>query len=295
MNWIWKQPYLLLLVAPLAWGGNAVLARGVADLIPPLTLSFWRWTLAFLILLPFTWKHAKRDWPVALQSWKILSVLAFLGVTSFNSLLYMAAHTISAMNITILQCAMPAYIVLGSFLFFKEKISKIQVIGMALCIAGALAIVTRVDFGVLQQLTFAAGDLLMVVANVFYGLYSVLLRKRPPMHPLSFLTYTFGIGVVGVLPFYLWELSISAPLVLNTPILSSVLYVAVFPSIVAYLCWNRGVEAIGANISGLYINLVPVFAAVMSILFLGEGLELFHIFGMALIFGGILVFNRRPS
>ena len=132
----------------------------------------------------------------------------------------------------------------------------------------------------------------MMGAVILYALYSALLRQRPAIHPLSFLIYTFGLGILFLLPLYVWELSGSQTITLTHDVVLSILYVALFPSIVAYFCWNRGVEVIGANRAGLFINLIPVFASVLAILFLGETLQGFHIIGMALIFGGMILFNR---
>ena len=136
------------------------------------------------------------------------------------------------------------------------------------------------------------GDLLMIVAVVLYALYSALLPKRPDMHPVSFMTYTFGLGCLGLLPLYLWEMSVVGTFTLTFGVAGSIGYVALFPSIVAYFCWNRGVAVIGANRTGLFINLIPVFAAVLAILFLGESLKAFHLAGMALILAGFVMFNR---
>ncbi len=133
---------------------------------------------------------------------------------------------------------------------------------------------------------------MMMAAVILYALYSALLRQRPAIHPLSFLIYTFGLGILFLLPLYVWELSGSQTITLTHDVVLSILYVALFPSIVAYFCWNRGVEVIGANRAGLFINLIPVFASVLAILFLGETLQGFHIIGMALIFGGMILFNR---
>ena len=132
----------------------------------------------------------------------------------------------------------------------------------------------------------------MMGAVILYALYSALLRKRPAIHPLSFLVYTFGLGIIFLLPLYIWELAGSATLTVTYPVILSILYVALFPSIVAYFCWNRGVEVLGANRTGLFINLIPVFASILAILFLGETLQAFHIVGMVLIFSGMILFNR---
>ena len=285
-------PYLLTALAPLCWGGNIVLARGVADIIPPVSFAFWRWTIAFIILLPFTWSRARQDWPRVIKSWKIMSVLSILGISFFNTILYTAMHTTTAINGAMIQTTMPAVIILVTLLLFKETVSKLQILGVAVCILGAFIVILRGRWATLLGMSFAPGDILMMGAVILYALYSALLRQRPAIHPLSFLIYTFGLGILFLLPLYVWELSGSQTITLTRDVVLSILYVALFPSIVAYFCWNRGVEVIGANRAGLFINLIPVFASVLAILFLGETLQGFHIIGMALIFGGMILFNR---
>lgn len=292
-----RWAYLLLILPPLFWAGNSVLARGVADLIPPVAMSFWRWTLALTLLTPFTWKLVRNDWPQIRRHWKIITLIGLIGIASFNTLLYTAAQTTTALNIALTQSVMPAMIVLLSFLLYREKVSRLQLLAVLLCILGAGVIVMHGDWQRLQQLSFVTGDLLMLLAVCLYALYSVLLRKRPQIHPLSFLTTTFLVGVVSLLPLYLWELTQTPPLQLSRPVVLSLLYVGVCPSILAYLCWNRGIEQIGANRAGLYINLIPLFASIMAILFLGESFQRYHLSGMVFIFAGLVLFNwpRRKT
>ena len=288
-NW---RPYLLLAVAPLCWSGNIVLARGVVDLIPPVTLAFWRWTVAALLLWPFAYPFARKDWPLFTRHWKIMVFLSLVGISGFNTLLYMAVHTTTAINGALIQTTMPAVIILISLLAFKEKVTRLQSLGVALCILGAGLVVLRGRLSTFLDLSFVQGDLLMLVAVLLYAFYSAYLQRRPLIHPLSFLIYTFVLGALGLLPLYLLELIYSPPFDLNTKAVASVLYVAAFPSIVAFFCWNRGVELIGANRAGLFINFIPVFASIMAIIWLGESLRAFHLIGMLLIFGGMVLFNR---
>ena len=286
-------PYALLLVPPLCWAGNAVLARGVVDVMPPISLAFWRWFMAFVILFPFTLGHVKQDWETAMHSWKWLLLLSFLGVSCFNSLLYTAAHTTTAINVSLMQTAMPAMIILISWVVFREKISTVQMVGVMVSMAGAGLIVVHGKWQISLAMNLVEGDVLMLIAVFLYALYSALLRKRPPIHPLSFLTLTFGFGMLMLLPFYLWELMVAGPFSVSPAAIMSILYVALFPSIIAYFCWNRGIELIGANRAGLFSYLIPFFASVMAIFFLGETLRGYHVMGMVLILGGMVIFNRR--
>lgn len=288
-------PYLILSVAPLCWAGNIVLARGVADIIPPVAFAFWRWTLACVLILPFTLRQLAQDWPEITRRWKMLFGLAVLGISSFNTLLYTAVHTTTAINGALIQTTMPAVIVLLSLVLYREGVSCRQMAGVLLCLLGAGLIVLRGEWRTVQTLSFVQGDLLMIIAVILYGLYSALLRRRPPIHPLSFLAATFFLGSAGLLPVYLAELVSVGPFSLSRNIALSILYVALFPSIVAYFCWNRGVDRVGPNRAGLFINLIPVFASMLSVWLLGESIQIFHVAGMALIAGGMALFYLAGS
>ena len=285
--------YLLLVLPPLFWAGNTVLARGVADLIPPVAMSFWRWTIALLILLPFTWKQTLNDWPEIRKHWKIIFLLGLFGIASFNTLLYTAAHSTTAINIALTQSVMPVIIVSISFILFRDRITPVQIFAIALCTLGAGYIIIHGNWQRLLQLEFVSGDLIMLLAVTLYALYTVLLRKRPDIKAMSFLTTTFAVGVLLLLPLYLWERQIMPPLELTQPVILSLLYVAFCPSILAYLFWNQGIHEIGANQAGLYINLVPLFASLLAVLFLDERFQTYHFVGIVLITVGLLLFNLQ--
>ena len=288
-------PILMLIVPPLCWAGNVVLARSVIHSIPPVGLAFWRWTVAFGLILPFAFRHVVEDIPIMLQNWRMLLVLSAFGIAAFNTLLYLAVHTTSAINCALIQTTMPAFILIITLLGFRETTGWRQTVGVVLCMFGAAVVVLRGDLEVLLEMSFSRGDLLMLVAVICYGVYTVLLPKRPPIHPMTFLSVTFGIGASMLLPLYLWEHWTMQPMVWSLQTLNAVLYVAVFPSIVAYFCWNRGTELIGANRSGLFINLVPIFAAILSMLWLDEPPMPYHLIGMGLVFSGMVMVNVRPN
>ena len=284
--------FLMVAVAPLCWAGNIVLAKGVVSMIPPVALAFWRWTVAFLILLPLSWPIVKKDWHGVVAGWKIILMLSLCGITAFNTLLYMAMHTTTAINGALIQTTMPAVIIVISTLLYGERVTWLQAVGVMLCVVGAGVVVLKGSWQALIDMALVQGDLLMIVAVVMYALYSALLTRRPAIHPLSVLVYTFGLGAVGLLPLYLWEMRTVGSFALTPGVAASIGYVAVFPSIVAYFCWNRGVAVIGANRTGLFINLIPVFAATLAIVLLGETLQIFHLVGMVLIVTGFVLFNR---
>jgi drug/metabolite transporter (DMT)-like permease len=285
-------PYMLLMIPPLCWAGNVVLARGVSQMIPPIGFAFWRWTLAFLILATINWPLVRRDWPAVVRNWKVLVVQSRLGVTCFNTLLYMAVHTTTAINCALIQTTMPAFIILITLIAFQERVRLAQMAGVILCVLGASLVVLRGDLSTILNLSFAQGDLLMLLAVICYGIYTVLVRKRPAIHAMSFLTVTFGAGAVMLAPLYIWETCFRKPVTFSGDVMLSIAYVAIFPSIVAYFCWNRGTEMIGPNRAGLFINLVPVFASIMAVIWLNESLKFFHVIGMCLVIAGMSMVNR---
>ncbi len=283
---------MLLLLPPLFWAGNVVLARGVADLIPPVSMSFLRWAGALLFITPFTWAQVWRDRQALMAGWRNLLLTSLFGIASFNTLLYTATQTTTALNCALMQSVMPVAIIVCCFFLYGDRINLAQGLGVVLCSLGAAWIVLHGDWQTLARLDFVEGDLLMLIAIIAYALYSALLRRRPQVHPLSFLTATIALGTLALLPLFLWELSRVDFPAIDLRVTASLLYVALFPSIVAYLCWNRGVELLGANRAGLFINLIPVFAAGMAVLFLGEQFRIYHIVGIVLVVAGMMLFQR---
>lgn len=294
---LWATAPLLLVLATLFWSLNFVLGRAVIELIPPIALSFWRWTIAFLIVLGFARPHLKRgDLATLRTQWKLVAALGFLGVATFNALVYYGLHTTTVTNAVLLQSTMPVLIALGSFLIFREPLRLLALLAVAVSLTGVAVIVARGDWSVLRTLSVAPGDAWIMLAVIFYALYSVLLRRRPAVHPLSFLAGTFAFGSLMLLPVYLWEHVTVAVIQWDLPTLAAIAYVGIFPSLLAYLCFNRAVELIGANRAGQFVHLMPVFGSALAALFLGERLQGFHLVGAMLIAAGIALaqFRARP-
>jgi drug/metabolite transporter (DMT)-like permease len=284
-------PYLLLILPPLFWAGNVVLARGLSDQIAPLSLSFLRWATALFFLAPFTWRQLRRDWPLLAGHWKITWLCALFGIASFNSLLYTATQTTTALNCSLMQSLMPAMILFCSYFLEREKVSLEQGIGVLLCALGAVWIILQGKVLSIGTLKPVSGDLWMLIAVLCYALYSTLLPRRPRVHPLSFLLLSIALGTLILIPAFILELFFKGPPDASLNVLGGILYVALFPSIAAYICWNRGVEMVGANRTGLFVNLIPVFAAGMAILFLGEKFMGFHLVGILMVLGGMALFQ----
>ncbi len=294
-NWLANQPYLLLSITALCWAGNAIVGRLAAGHIPPVTLSFLRWSLAFLIILPFAWKHLVRDWAAIRSRLGTMIVLSVTGIGAFNTLQYWALEHTQALNTLLLQSAGPLVVAVWSLILLGVRLTLAQAGGVALSLAGVLVILLHGDLMALTSIEFNKGDVIFIVALVIFGLYSVLSLKRPQIHGLSFVGFTFGAGAACLIPLWIWELFARPLMQLNTANLLSLFYVAVFPSTLAYLCFNRGVQLIGANRAAPFFHVVPVFGAVMSIVFLGEHPQPFHFIGFALVLTGVFVASRKPA
>jgi drug/metabolite transporter (DMT)-like permease len=289
-----NEPRLLMLLPGLFWAGNAIVARSVAAEMSAVGLAFWRWTLAALIALPFAWPHLRRDVGAMVAHWPAMLLLSALGIAFFNTGLYTAAHETTALNIVMLQSALPVMVVAASFLLFRDRVTWNQGVGIVISLAGALVLIAHGDPGVLEHFQFNPGDLWMLAACVSYALYTALLRLRPVVHGLSFLFATFVIGALMLLPFYVRESAAGSPMPFSWHALLAVGYVALFASILAYLAFNRTVELLGANTAGLAVHLVPVFGTILAIGLLGEELHLYHALGIGLIGTGIALATRKP-
>lgn len=287
------KPYLYLTLAILFWSGNTVVGRAVRADIPPLAFAFWRWLTAAVILWVVAFPYLKKDRDAIKSGLPMLLLISAIGIAAFNSLLYSGLQWTTAINSFLLQAMMPVFIVWLSFLLFREKVTRGQILGLLICLAGAVVIITRGDAARLLALSFNHGDIYILIAVVFYAGYSVLLRKRPPIHELSFMAVTFGLGTLLLLPFYLAETLAGRPIEFNRTSLLAVGYVALFPSIISYFCFNRGIQLVGANRGGMFMYLMPVFGSILAIVFLGEALRWFHLAGVGLILPGLLMAARK--
>jgi drug/metabolite transporter (DMT)-like permease len=294
-NWLANQPYLLLSITALCWAGNAIVGRLAAGHIPPVTLSFLRWTLAFLIILPFAWKHLKRDWSTIRERLGIMIVLSVTGIGAFNTLQYWALEYTQALNTLLLQSAGPLIVAVWSLILLGLRLTLAQAGGVVVSLAGVLVILLHGDLTTLSSIEFNKGDIIFTVALVIFGFYSVLSLRRPPIHGLSFVAFTFGCGAACLVPLWIWELVTRPVMQIDAKNLLSLFYVAVFPSTLAYLCFNRGVQLVGANRAAPFFHVVPVFGSAMAIAFLGERPQLFHIVGFAMVLTGVFVASRKPA
>jgi drug/metabolite transporter (DMT)-like permease len=287
------QAYFLLALAGLCWSGNHVIGRAIAGHVPPVSLSALRWVTPFLIMLPFASRHFSRDWPLIRQHWKVLMVLGLSGGAVFSALQYVGLQYTTAVNVSVLNSLGPVFIVMAVAIMFRDTLRPTQLLGIGISLTGVLFIVTRGELASLLEMSFNYGDLIILFNMVVWSIYSAFLRLRPAIHWTSFMAVFAFIGAVGTLPFAVHEFTHGIRFQPTLTTFLAIAYVSIFPSLVSYMSWNRGVELIGANRAGALLHLIPLYSAILAGIFLGEHLSSFHIVGFALILGGVTLAARR--
>ena len=289
---------LLLTVPPLMWAGNAVVGRVVVDLIPPMTLNFFRWVIAFAILLPFAWRVLRADSSLW-RNWRRYAMLGLLGVGCYNALQYLALHTSTPLNVTLVGASMPMWMLAIGALFFGQRIKPMQAIGAVLSMAGVLVVLSRGQLDMLARVQFVPGDFYVVLASIAWAFYSWLVAQpkdapeiRNDWAAFLMAQIVFGLGWSGLLAGGEWTLT-SASITWGWPLAAALLYVSVGPALLAYRSWGLGVQRVGPAIAGFFSNLTPLIAAVLSAAFLGELPHLYHAVAFVLIAGGIVVSSKR--
>jgi drug/metabolite transporter (DMT)-like permease len=282
-----RNAYVLLLLTTLFWGGNSVAGKIAVDHISPVLLTAARWGTAALIVGMFGWRHLRNDWADIRPKLALLALLATLGFTIFNIAQYTALLFTTAVNSSIEQAGIPMVIFLFNFLFFRLKATALQLVGFLLSVVGIGIVATHGDFRRLLTLDLNLGDALMLVAVVVYALYTVGLRNKPTVHWMSLMIVLCASAFITTLPFAAIEYA-AGEMILPDPIGWAVIaYTALLPSIVSQAFYIRGIEMIGANRAGIFVNLVPLFGTLLSIILLGEAFEPYHAVAMVLVFGGI--------
>lgn len=279
--------YLLLILTMIFWAGNSVVARGIHQIVPPMALSWLRWTIAAILIMPVAWPHLRRDWPVIRANWPILVLLGTVGAGTFNTLYYYGISKTSAINALVINSAVPILIPLAAFTMYREGIGRKQAFGIAVSLIGVLVVLTKGDLGVIAALDLNEGDLWALAAMGVWAIYTALLRKQPPIHWLSFAAITFAMASLVNLPMFIGEHLLFRQIHWTREALIAVAYVATLPGVVAQIFYIRGVELIGGSRAGVFVHLVPMFGALMAIAFLGETLHWFHLAGFVLILIGV--------
>lgn len=285
-----RTAYLLLIVPPLCWAGNFVVGRAIHAEIPPAALTFWRWAVAAAVLLPLAGLETWRAREAIRRQWPLLTMLALTGVVGFQFVVYQGLHSTTAINGVLIIATIPAVIPAIAFALDGERITRRQGLGIVLSSLGVAIIVLRGNLAAALALGVAAGDLWIASAVPMWALYSVLVRRKDPaLPPLVLLLAIVGIGLAVVAPGYAVELAMVGGFAPTPSTLAAIAYVGIAASVLAFWCWNRGIAGVGASRAGLYLHLMPVFAALLAVAFLDERLYAYHGVGMALVATGLVL------
>lgn len=289
---------LMLTIAPVLWAGNAIVGRLVHTMVPPITLNFLRWLIAFLVLLPLAWPVFRRGsglW----THWRRFAVLGLLGIGIYNALQYLALQSSTPINVTLVAAGMPVWMMLTGRLFFGARVTRRQLLGAVLSIGGVLLVLARGELRHLFELRLVPGDVFMILATIAWSLYSWLLTRANAPDDIraswaSFLMAQVAFGLLwsGAFAAGEWGLG-SAAIEWSWTLAAALLYVAVGPAVIAFRCWGAGVQRAGPSVAAFFSNLTPLFAALLSAAVLGELPHVYHGIAFVLIVGGIVVSSRR--
>lgn len=288
-----NNPYVLLALAALCWSGNHIVGRAMAGEVPPVGVSTLRWMLPLVFLWPLARPYMKRDWPLMRKHWGVMLWLSITGGALFSALQYVGLQYTTALNVSVFNSLVPVLIVAVGALLFHDRMTRLQLAGITTSSIGVLVIIARGQIDTFRQLAFNWGDLIIVLNMLIFAIYAAYLRLRPQINGWSFMFALAAISVVTTLPFAVWEALAGVTFKATWLTFGAVAYVSIFPSVIAFAAWNRGVELIGANRSGPFLHLVPIYTAVIGTALLGETLAVFHVIGFGLILAGVWLASVR--
>ena len=292
-----QHPYLLLTLTTLFWSGNMVVGRAIREDVPPFSLAFWRWTIAFALTLPLALPHLKAQWPILRRHWLPVTVLGLLGVGGYNTFAYIALQYTAATNASLLNSFIPVATIALSWLFLNKRLNRLEGLGVITSLIGVTAIVARGDPGTLAALTINLGDLWMLLAVFVWAFYTIGLHWRPAgVHPMLMLAAFTLVGLIALAPAYAWEITQGRVIHATPAALAGIIYTGTLPGFLGYVFYNRAVSDVGASRASLFIHLMPVFGTLLSAAFLSEIPQTYHFVGISLIFLGIyLTTSRKPA
>lgn len=286
--------YIYAILATAIWSGNFIVARGLNEALPPVSLAFYRWTVGLVVVLPLAARALYKERKVVQDNIGFLLLASFFGVTIFNTLIYVAAQSTTAINLSLIAITFPVFIIILSRIFFGEAITFAKIIGIIVVALGVVLLLTKGDISRLTQISFAIGDLWMLVAAITFAIYSVLLRKKPAgLGALSFQLITFSLGIIMLAPFYIWEISTLPMPELSMGTIGSIVYIGVFASLVAYVLWLKAIMLVGPSHAGMIYYSLPVFCGVLAYMVLGEEIGMTHLIATVLIIAGIVLANYK--
>jgi drug/metabolite transporter (DMT)-like permease len=284
------------ILAAFIWSGNFIIARGVYKQIHPVSLAFYRWTIATIVIFPFAVKKFKNEWKLTKYSWRYLFCVSAMGISLFNTVVYVAGHYTSAINLALIgTTSSPIMSIILARIFLKEQIDIMKVIGLALCVCGILFLLCRGNFQNLLAFHFSPGDLWMLLAAFCFAVYNILVRKKPAgISPVNFLFCIFLMGTILLLPFFIWE-QLSFTILWDRRLCVSFLYLGIGASAICFSIWNISIGILGAGRTALFGNLIPIFSMLGAIIFLKEEFSWIHVLSMVMVFGGLLMANLSQN
>jgi drug/metabolite transporter (DMT)-like permease len=286
---------LLAVLATLIWSGNFIVARAAFKLMPPVTMAFYRWLTATIIILPFGFKQVIEEKKILLENKRYLFWSAVTGITLFNTCVYVAGHYSSALNLALIgTTSSPVMAVILARIFLKEKITWLRVAGLALCISGILFLMGKGSFKQIILLRFSIGDVWVLLGAFFFAIYNILVRKKPAgISPLAFTSVIFTGGTLILFPFFILEQYHAAAIHWNTNLLLIVLYLGLGNSVISYLCWNAAIARLGAARTALFGNLIPIFSSIEAAYILDEKITAIHILSLCMVIIGLIIANFK--
>lgn len=287
------QGFVFAFLATIVWSFNFVAGRGLVDAMPPCTLAFGRWFVAFCAVLPFAIPSLRREWRHFFVHWRYYLIVSAIGIAYFNTAIYSAAHSTTALNLSLIATSSPLFTVLLARIFFGEGIGPARIAGIAVALAGIALLLSRGDLSILASLSFRSGDLLMLSAALGFSLYTLLVRKQPKgVGQASCFAVTFGLGALMLLPLVVHELAGGGEVRVSPALVGGLLYMGLGASLLAFWCWARAIGAIGPSRASIIYYSLPLFSGIEAVLFLGEPVLWVHFVSGALILGGLVLATR---
>jgi drug/metabolite transporter (DMT)-like permease len=286
---------LLATIAAIIWAGNFVIARGVNQQIPPITLAFFRWSLATLLMLPIAFNKFRSELHILKKHKSYLFWVALSGITLFNTCLYISGHYTTAINMALISTtSSPIFATTLAILFIGERINKYRLMGMMVCLSGVLLLISKGSFQTLLSFTFSVGDLWALAGAFSFAVYNVLVRKKPAtISATTFLLAIFGLGTILILPGFLIEQTSAAPIVWNNALVMSLIYLGAGTSVISFMCWNAAIKRIGAGTTVLFGNLIPIISTIEAVIFLNEPFRQIHMISAGIVIIGLILANTR--
>jgi drug/metabolite transporter (DMT)-like permease len=287
----------LAVLATLIWSGNFVIARGVNQQIPPVSLAFYRWSLATLLIAPLAIKKFKEEKEIVLKNWKYIFWVALTGITLFNTFVYVAGHYTSAINMALIgTTSSPIFATIMAVVFLKERMNTFRIIGILLCVAGIILLLSKGSWENLASFTFSVGDLWVLAGAMAFAIYNILVRKKPGgISAINFLFVIFLLGTIILFPAYLTELNVTGPVQWNGNLYGSIIYLGLGTSVISFLCWNAALQKLGTGTTVLFGNLIPIFSTLEAVWLLGEQINSIHLISGLLVIGGLIIANTMQN